>query len=135
LWISFSLSGDSPEAIAVLEQARKAHPDICHLVVSCNSNGRMFRDNADQTQVLAICLDDAVNDRGLAMTSAFSNMVTFGPCLAHIHHRGSYEEVLSRVVEAGRSLRPRAADCASRDRESRLHSSLLCGLGPIAGGG
>jgi tagatose-6-phosphate ketose/aldose isomerase len=71
-WISSSRSGDNPEAIAVLEQARKTHPDICRLVVSCNSNGRMFRDNADQTQVLAICLDDAVNDRGLAMTSAFS---------------------------------------------------------------
>ena len=112
-WVSFSRSGDSPEAIAVLEQARKTHPDICHLVVSCNSNGRMFRDNADQTQVLAICLDDAVNDRGLAMTSAFSNVVIFGPCLAHMDHLGSYEEGLSRVVAAGRSLLPRAADCAS----------------------
>jgi tagatose-6-phosphate ketose/aldose isomerase len=112
-WISFSRSGDSPEAIAVLEQARKTHPDTFHLVVSCNSNGRMFRDNADQTQVLAICLDDAVNDRGLAMTSAFSNVVIFGPCWAHMDHLGSYEELLSRVVAAGRSLLPRAADCAS----------------------
>ena len=130
-WISFSRSGDSPEAIAVLEQARKTHPDICHLVVSCNSNGRMFRDNADQTQVLAICLDDAVNDRGLAMTSAFSNMVIFGPCWAHSDHLGSYEEVLSRVVEAGRSPLPRAADCASTIAKAGYTQACFVGSGPL----
>ncbi|MGB8950640.1 MAG: tagatose-6-phosphate ketose isomerase, partial [Candidatus Sulfotelmatobacter sp.] len=44
LWISFSRSGESPEGVAVLENARKNHPDIHHLVVSCNAKGRMIRE-------------------------------------------------------------------------------------------
>lgn len=91
----------------------------------------MFRDNAEQTQVLAICLDDAVNDRGLAMTSAFPNMVMFGQCLTHINHLGSYEEVLFRVVEAGRSLLPRAADCASTIAKTGYTQACFVGSGPL----
>src|SRR6185436_16402436 len=73
LWISFSRSGDSSEGVAVLEAALAAHPRIKHLVVTCNENGHMARlENRDN--VLSLVLDDAVNDRGLAMTSSFSNM-------------------------------------------------------------
>jgi tagatose-6-phosphate ketose/aldose isomerase len=41
LWISFSRSGDSPEGVAVLEQALTASPRVRHLIVSCNKDGRM----------------------------------------------------------------------------------------------
>jgi tagatose-6-phosphate ketose/aldose isomerase len=131
-WISFSRSGDSPEATAVLEQARKTHPDICSRRL-VQLDGRMFRDNADRRPNTSPghLLDDAVNDRGLAMTSAFSNMVIFGRCLAHIDHLGSHEEVLSRVVEAERSLLPRAADCASTIAKAGYTQACFVGSGPL----
>src|SRR5271167_1137667 len=83
LWISFSRSGDSPEGVAVLEKACKSHPDIHHLVISCNAKGRMIRANAGNPQVLSICLEDAVNDRGLGMTGPFSNLGVLGRGGAH----------------------------------------------------
>jgi tagatose-6-phosphate ketose/aldose isomerase len=131
LWISFSRSGDSPEGVAVLENARRNHPDIHHLVVSCNVNGRMIRENADEPRVLGICLDDAVNDRGLAMTSSFSNMVVFGQCLAHTNDSGKYEEVLVQLVEAGRNFLPSAAECASKLAKDGYTKACFVGSGPL----
>lgn len=130
-WISFSRSGDSPEGVAVLESALKNHPDIRHLVVSCNMNGRMVRENADEPRVLSICLDDAVNDRGLAMTSSFSNMVIFGQCLAHTNDLARYEEILMQLVQAGRDFLPRAADCASALAKDVYTKACFVGSGPL----
>ena len=131
LWVSFSRSGESPEGVAVLEGARKRHPDIHHVVVSCNAKGRMIRESADDPRVLGICLDDAVNDRGLAMTSSFSNMVVFGQCLAHVNDVGTYEEVLPRLVEAGRDFLPRAADSASALAKEAYTKACFVGSGPL----
>jgi len=130
LWISFSRSGDSPEGVAVLENARKYRPDIHHLVISCNANGRLIRANAGNPQVLSVCLDDAVNDRGLAMTSSFSNMVVFGHCLAHANDTGRYEPVLSQLVQAANSFIPIAADCAETLAKSRYTKACFVGSGP-----
>ncbi len=131
LWISFSRSGDSPEGVAVLEGARKKHPEIPQLVVSCNAKGRMIRENADDPGVLGICLDDAVNDRGLAMTSSFSNMVIFGQCLAHVSDPATYEEILSKLVRAGGDFLPRAAECASALAKDGYSKACFVGSGAL----
>ena len=131
LWVSFSRSGDSPEGVAVLEGARKKHPEIPHLVVSCNAKGRMIRENADDPQVLGICLDDAVNDRGLAMTSSFSNMVIFGQCLAHVNDAARYEEILGQLVRAGRDFLPQAAKCAATLAKGEYTKACFVGSGPL----
>ncbi len=131
LWISFSRSGDSPEGVAVLQKICERRPDIHHLIVSCNSNGRMIRENAANPQVRTVCLDDAVNDRGLAMTSSFSNMVIFGHCLAHAEDLEQYEAVLSRLIETGSSFLPRAADCAAALAEEPFRKACFVGSGPL----
>jgi tagatose-6-phosphate ketose/aldose isomerase len=131
LWISFSRSGESPEGVAVLENAAKSRPDIHHLVISCNANGRMVRANAGNPQVLSISLDDAVNDRALAMTSSFSNMAIFGQCLAHTHDLGRYEQVLLQLISAGRSFLPLAADCAAALAKGPYTKACFVGSGPL----
>ena len=131
LWISFSRSGDSPEGVAVLERACKKRPDIHHLVISCNANGRMIRVSAGKPQVLGICLDDAVNYRALAMTSSFSNMVVFGQCLAHADDVGRYEQVLIQLILAGKSFLPIAADCAAALAKEPYAKACFVGSGPL----
>ncbi len=131
LWISFSRSGDSPEGVAVIENACERHPDIHHLVISCNANGRMIKANIGRPRVLSICLEDAVNDRSLAMTSSFSNMMVFGQCLAHWKNIGQYEPVLSQLVEAGKSLLPIAADCAAALAVEPYTKACFVGSGPL----
>ena len=131
LWISFSRSGDSPEGVAVLEKACKRHPDIYHLVISCNANGRMIQANVGNPQVLSICLDDVVNDRGLAMTSSFSNMVVFGQCLAHLDDIERYQHVLLQLIHAGKSFLPIAADCAAALAKGPYSKACFVGSGPL----
>src|ERR1700746_304512 len=76
LWISFSRSGQSPEGVALLEQAREQHRNIHHLVITCNQRGEMAElCRRHSGRALAIVLDDAANDRGLAITSSFTNML------------------------------------------------------------
>jgi tagatose-6-phosphate ketose/aldose isomerase len=131
LWISFSRSGESPEGVAVLERARKERPDIHHVVISCNVNGRMIRESADDPRVLGICLDDAVNDRALAMTSSFSNMVIFGQCLAHTNDPVTYEAILMQLVRAGREFLPRAADRAAELAKEAFPKACFAGSGAL----
>ena len=114
LWISFSRSGDSPEGVALLERALGQHHEIRHVVITCNQQGHMAQlcsRHADRA--LALVLDEAVNDRGLAMTSSFSNMVLAGQCMAHLEDLGGFGNVVGQMVEAGSQFLPAAAEAAA----------------------
>jgi hypothetical protein len=49
---------------------------------------RMARSFDDRDNVFSIVLEDDVNDRGLAMTSSFSNMVIVAQTVAHLEQSG-----------------------------------------------
>src|SRR5215211_932265 len=114
LWVSFSRSGDSSEGVAVIEAALERHPPVRHLIVTCNGGGKMARDFGGRENVFCLVLDDAVNDRGLAMTSSFTNMVVAGQCLAHVRDLGSYGRVVEELAAAAERFRGAAADAAAR---------------------
>jgi tagatose-6-phosphate ketose/aldose isomerase len=133
LWISFSRSGDSPEGVAVLEKAWACHPEIPHLIVSCNREGAMARCAAGKPRVLTVVLENEVNDLGLAMTSSYSNMVVFGQCLAHIQVPELYEPLLGQLMEGGRSLLPLAADCAAAVTAEPYAKVCFAGSGALRG--
>ena len=131
LWISFSRSGDSSEGVAVLEKVRDRFPDVHHVVISCNANGRMLKDSVGDPKTLGICMIDEANDRGLAMTSSFSNMVVFGQCMAHMNAIDVYEPILRKLVAAGKGLLPRAADCAASVAKQGYTKACFVGSGPL----
>jgi tagatose-6-phosphate ketose/aldose isomerase len=131
LWISFSRSGESAEGVAVLQQALQARPDIHHLVVCCNAQGRMLRETASRKQVLGVALPDAVHDRGLAMTSSFSNMVVFGQCLANIGNLTPFRGILNRLVEVGKSFLEIAAESAAKLAAGPFRKVCFVGSGPL----
>jgi tagatose-6-phosphate ketose/aldose isomerase len=127
LWISFSRSGDSPESVAAVEKALTARPDIHHLIVTCNAKAKMVRLTAANKKALSVCLNDAVNDRGLAMTSSFSNMIIFGQCLAHANDPALYQNVLAQLVAAAKAFLSSAPDCVAEF--ARGHFSVACFVG------
>ncbi len=131
LWISFSRSGDSPEGVAVLREALEKRPNVVHLIVCCNAKGRMLSEIAGHPRALGICLDDAVNDRGLAMTSSFTNMTLFGQCLAHVGDLGRYEEILGELTAAGQSFLPVAAECAAELATMPFAKACMVGSGAL----
>jgi tagatose-6-phosphate ketose/aldose isomerase len=132
LWVSFSRSGDSSEGVAILETALERYPEVNHLIVTCNGDGRMAREFRGRANVFPIVLDDAVNDRGLAMTSSFSNMVIAGQCLAHAFDPAEYGPVLEQLAAAARDFLPRAAAAAARLVEDGFSKICFLGTGPLA---
>jgi tagatose-6-phosphate ketose/aldose isomerase len=131
LWVSFSRSGDSPEGVAVLEKALEEHPGIFHLVVTCNAEGQMLRSHRGDRRVYGLLLDDAVNDRGLAMTSSFSNMVICGQCLANIWDLEGYERTLHALVASGKRFLGAAADCAAALAEGPYTRACFVGTASL----
>jgi tagatose-6-phosphate ketose/aldose isomerase len=128
LMISFSRSGESSEGVAVLEQALNRYPDqIRHLVVTCNASSTM----ASFPGVFTIKLDDAVNDRGLAMTSSFSNMVVAGQYLAHVHAPDQYAPLLEGLSVMGHALLPKAADTAATLGKRKFTRACFLGTGSL----
>jgi tagatose-6-phosphate ketose/aldose isomerase len=133
LWVSFSRSGDSPEGVAVLERALEERPEIAHLLVTCNDAGRMNRAVQGRDHCLSIVLDDATNDRGLAMTSSFTNMVLTGQVLAHALRPEAYKPILHALVGAAEEFLPRAADSAASLAETSLERACFVGSTALAG--
>ena len=114
LWISFSRSGESPEGVALLERALDRHREIRHLVITCNRQGPMAQLCAKHSdRALALVLDDAVNDRGLAMTSSFSNMLLAGQCVANAEDLASFGQLVAHMAETGTQFLPAAAEVAA----------------------
>jgi tagatose-6-phosphate ketose/aldose isomerase len=132
LWISFSRSGDSPEGVNVLEQALEVYPEISHLVVTCNPNSRMVGLAANHPHVCTAVLDDAVNDRSLAMTSSFTNMVVFGQCLAHAWSLAEYKPILEGMIEASNKFLSESAELSQRIASRRTRRICMIGSGSLA---
>jgi tagatose-6-phosphate ketose/aldose isomerase len=132
LWVSFSRSGDSSEGLAVLDAALQKYPKIRHLLVTCNQQGRMAAvcENApDRSFVLA--LDDTANDRGLAMTSSYTNMVIAGHCLAHVSSPDDYEDTFSMLQQAGERFLECAQEVATAIAQVDFSKACFVGSGVL----
>ncbi len=132
LWISFSRSGDSPEGVAVLEQALASTPEIRHLVVSCNKDGQMIKLAHANRNCFPMLLDDAVNDRSLAMTSSFTNMVVFGQHLAHLWYTDSLEKTLKFMTQAADYVLSEGAELAYSLAQQKYRRACFVGAGSLA---
>jgi tagatose-6-phosphate ketose/aldose isomerase len=134
LWISFSRSGDSPEGVAVLDRALERQRAIRHLVITCNQKGKMAELCARHPErARVLILDDAVNDRGLAMTSYFSNMLVAGQCVAHLDDLDNFGAIVSALSECGRQFLPVAAETAAEVTSLGCLRACFVGSGVLRG--
>jgi tagatose-6-phosphate ketose/aldose isomerase len=124
--ISFSRSGQSPESVAVVELLLRKYPRFRNVIVTCNQNGVMALEYGKRDDVLSIVLDDAVNDRGLAMTSSFTGMVLAAQFLASID-----DERFGEIVSAASSAADRFLEEASKTAKelARIPFRRVCFLG------
>ena len=133
LWISFSRSGDSSEGVAVLDAALRHHPKIKHLIVTCNELGKMARSFNDRDNVFSIVLEDDVNDRGLAMTSSFSNMVIVAQTVAHLNNSAGYHQIVESLASCAAATLPRIADICERWVKTGFSKVCFLGTGSLKG--
>jgi tagatose-6-phosphate ketose/aldose isomerase len=133
LWISFSRSGNSPEGVAVLQRARVEQPEIAHIVISCDGNGKMAQMIQGQDNCLSIVLGEEANDEGLAMTGSFTNMVVCGHALAHAWDLEEYRTILQAMCSAAEPFLDRAARMAATAAARGFQRGCFLGSGALAG--
>jgi tagatose-6-phosphate ketose/aldose isomerase len=85
----------------------------------------------DHPQSYALVLDPATNDRGLAMTSSYSNMVVAGQALAYLDNLEGYSAMLEQLVQSAKSLLPQAADEAAKLAKSGFTRVCFLGSGAL----
>jgi tagatose-6-phosphate ketose/aldose isomerase len=75
LLVSFARSGNSPESVAAVNLATQMIKDCRHLIITCNSEGALYRNTAGRKDSRALLLPEASHDRSFAMTSSFTGML------------------------------------------------------------
>jgi tagatose-6-phosphate ketose/aldose isomerase len=133
LWISISRSGESSEGIAVLERALAEYPQVSHLLLTCSASSRMMKAIEGRDNCRAIVLDENTNDRGLAMTSSFSNILLAGQLLAHAWNMAEFESTVTSLARAGKDLLPEAAALACDLASKGFSRACFVGSGALAG--
>ena len=78
MMLSLARSGNSPESVAAVDRVHRFFPELPQYAITCNAEGALAR----HPNVQAIVLDPRTNDRSLAMTSSFSNLVLAGLCVS-----------------------------------------------------
>jgi len=98
--ISFSRSGNSPESIGAVTLINRLCGKTNHIIVTCNKEGRLATAETDRDKTLLLLLSEETNDKGLAMTSSFTTMLTTAQFLASIDDLEKYREVISDLSGA-----------------------------------
>ena len=110
LLVSFARSGSSPESLGAVRIAEGLGDPVYHLILTANQQGELAREAAALKRARLLALDPRTNDRSLAMTAAFSNLVVAGQGLAHAGSFSEYERLFGRIAEAGSAMLDRAPD-------------------------
>jgi tagatose-6-phosphate ketose/aldose isomerase len=79
----------------------------------------------------AMLLDAAVNDRSLAMTSSFTNMVIFGQELARLWGNDSFEPTLDRMTVAAEYVLEEGSQLAYNLAQQNYHRACFVGAGAL----
>ena len=82
-------------------------------------------------RALVLTLDESANDRGLAMTSSFTNMVIAGQCLAHAYSFGAYDQPFACLQDAGEKFLPRAEEVAAAVVREDFTKACFVGTGVL----
>jgi tagatose-6-phosphate ketose/aldose isomerase len=131
--ISFSRSGKSPESVLAAQRLLDRKPSAPQLMVTCDAAGTMASQLSQHPSAVTLLLDDAVNDRSLAMTSSYSNMVLAGLAFAHYRELQRFERIVSALAGAWRSLLDAADELAERLAARRFSRVYYLGSGALNG--
>jgi len=101
LLVSFARSGNSPESVAAVDLANQLVGQCHHLVITCNEAGSLYQNAVSSNNALALLMPAQTHDRGFAMTSSISTMMT--SCLAvfapEIINSQSFQDVATRCEQ------------------------------------
>ncbi len=110
LMVFIARSGDSPESASSLLRMLEANPGVSHVVITCNSNGKLATQFRDDKRVTMIALDERTNDRSLVMTSSFTAMAIAARGLGLLDAPDKYRTIARHTSATVERLLEQSAD-------------------------
>jgi tagatose-6-phosphate ketose/aldose isomerase len=129
LLVSIARSGNSPESAGAVENLLQGEPDCRHLFITCNERGRLAVDYRSDARTHALILHERTNDRSLAMTSSFTNMVLAARFLGFLDRPAEYQETVHRLSGIAGHVLIRHAQSLSEAAHDDYSFALYLGAG------
>lgn len=129
LMVSFARSGNSPESIGAVRIADSVSENISHLIITCNEKGNLMQVAEGREKSLAVALHRKTNDKGLAMTSSFSNMVVAAQAVAHVDNFQPFAGYCEKLVSCGNEVLNTAPDIIEKLCRLEFNRAVFLGSG------
>jgi tagatose-6-phosphate ketose/aldose isomerase len=133
LVVSLARSGESPESSVVVERLLETEPNTRHLILTCNSRGRLAKAFEKESRVTVVSLSEEVHDRSLVMTSSFTNLVLSARFLSFLNNTEGFVALSEGLAAAARRLLTvwpdRLSDYVSGDVSRMLFLGNGCRFG------
>jgi tagatose-6-phosphate ketose/aldose isomerase len=133
LMVSLARSGDSPESVEAISIVVETEPDFRHLVITCNTQGRLATTYRDDPRVKVVLLADRTNDRSLVMTSSFTNMVLASSFLGSLSTPGQYIALVRELAQKADELLTTHFDTLAAVARRDFHRAVFLASGSRLG--
>jgi tagatose-6-phosphate ketose/aldose isomerase len=110
---------------------RRQYPELPQLLITCNRDAQILLKMTSNVNFSAIVLADATNDRSLAMTSSFTNMVIAGQCLTNLEAPDNYLSFAKQLSSAAAAHLPHASQLASSLSSKMFGRTCFLGSGSL----
>ncbi|MCX3066198.1 SIS domain-containing protein [Cetobacterium somerae] len=97
--ISCARSGNSPESVATVKLADEIIDDVCHILITCNKDGKLATNKKDDKKALVLLMPEESNDKGFAMTSSFTCMSLTGLLIFNLESLEKIEDIMKNQIE------------------------------------
>jgi tagatose-6-phosphate ketose/aldose isomerase len=132
LLVSFARSGNSPESIAAIEIADKVCFKIYHLILTCNSAGKLAtRGNNENT--FTFLLPPASNDQSLAMTGSFTCMLLAGLLISRLSSLDYLKFQVEQLAGYGENIINTYSEKLKEVARLDFKRAVFLGSGPLKG--
>ncbi len=132
LLISFARSGNSPESVKAVELANTVSKNIFHLVITCNSEGKLAK-HSDNNNSFVLILPPESDDKSLAMTGSFSSMLLMGLFIANINRLESIEQQVNILTVYAENFFDRFIEEVKKIAKLDFHRAVFLGSGLFSG--
>ena len=96
--ISCARSGNSPESVATVKLADEIIDDVCHILITCNKDGKLAINKKDDKKALVLLMPEESNDKGFAMTSSFTCMSLTGLLIFNLKCIDKIEGIIKATI-------------------------------------
>ena len=130
LLFSLARSGDSPESSAAIELLLTTEPQIRHVVVTCNEQGRLAKAWDKTKNVRVITLPSETLDKSLVMTSSFTNLLLAARLCGMLQQPEEYRTLGARLGQITSALLRSKFSMLAKIAAADFRRVVFLGSGP-----